>query len=466
MQQPLKSGLVRIGERRLSEIKPSPENDQLYRPVDRGDREIILLAQSLRKHGMREPIVVTLDGFILSGHRRYVAAGVAGMTSVPVRIEPIRHDDDIDRFVILLREYNRQRDKTHAEKLREELLTINPDEAYLNLLSHRSDNAIVQVSTMQLNARKPRSKITAAKRPMLEAIKKVLNDLRRFWPVGERKVHYKLLNDPPLRHASKPGVYENTLRCSKDLSNLITRARLAGEIPWEAIGDETRPYTSWRVLPDPRAFLRSELNGLFQGYSRDLQQSQPNYIHLHVEKNTVYSILRSVASEYCIPITSGRGFSSHDRIHDIAERFHQSGKEQLILIVASDFDPSGDCIAETFCRSLRDDYGIDGIVPIKAALTYEQVSELDLPKSVDLKESDSRYQKFIERYGNQVEAYELEAVDEVTLQNFVRTAIESVMDIDLLNKEIDSERDDAAFLEGVRRRVHASLREVVSDAAD
>lgn len=52
-----------------------------------------------------------------------------------------------------------------------------------------------------------------------------------------------------------------------------------------------------------------------------LQCSQPNYLHILSEKNTVYSILRPVASEFCIPITSGRGFSSHVPIHEFAQAF-------------------------------------------------------------------------------------------------------------------------------------------------
>ncbi len=69
-----------IENRQLSDIRPSPENDKLYRPVDPSDPDIVALAESIRQHGLREPIVVTLDGWILSGHRRYVAAGLAGLS--------------------------------------------------------------------------------------------------------------------------------------------------------------------------------------------------------------------------------------------------------------------------------------------------------------------------------------------------------------------------------------------------
>lgn len=54
-------------EMRLRDIHPSPENDKLYAPVNPDAPSIIALAKSIRKHGLREPIVVTLDCFILSG---------------------------------------------------------------------------------------------------------------------------------------------------------------------------------------------------------------------------------------------------------------------------------------------------------------------------------------------------------------------------------------------------------------
>lgn len=453
-----KNGLVRFSNIRLSDIRPSPENDRLYRPVTTDDPEIGELAVSIQRDGVLEPLVITKDRYILSGHRRYTASRLAGLTEVPCRVEDIRRTDDIDRFVMLLREFNRQRDKSNDEKLREEILTVDPHEAYASLIAHRDQRARVDVETMSLKPRKRRARITDAKRPMLEAVKVVVEALRQYWPVSERKIHYKLLNNPPLRHASKPGLYENTKQCSKDLSNLITRARLIGEIPFEAISDETRPRTTWNVHTDPRSFLRNEMQDFLKGYFRDLQRTQPNYLHIFAEKNTVYTILRPVAGEFCIPITSGRGFSSHEPIYEIAQAFAQSGKEQLILLVASDFDPSGECIAESFCRNLRDDYGVHDIVPVKFALTHDQVRNLDLPPSVEAKEDDARYKEFVEKHGTN--AYELEALDEDVLQDMLRTAIDSVIDIDAFNEELEAERRDAAFLEGVRRQVSQSLSQI------
>src|ERR1700733_10582948 len=55
-----------------SEIQPSPENTELYGQLDfRNDSALPLLSRSIADIGLEEPIILTLDNFILSGHRRF-----------------------------------------------------------------------------------------------------------------------------------------------------------------------------------------------------------------------------------------------------------------------------------------------------------------------------------------------------------------------------------------------------------
>ncbi|MDP6963000.1 MAG: ParB/RepB/Spo0J family partition protein [Planctomycetota bacterium] len=67
------------------DLRPSGEQPRLH--LDRGIKE---LAESLRRHGMMQPIVVTQDANgnyeILAGERRWRAAKVAGLVKVPVVI--------------------------------------------------------------------------------------------------------------------------------------------------------------------------------------------------------------------------------------------------------------------------------------------------------------------------------------------------------------------------------------------
>jgi hypothetical protein len=438
----------------LSSIRPAAKNDKIYRPVDPTHPDLKSLARSIKKHGVREPLVITLDNVILSGHRRYAASKLAGLTEVPCRRESILSTDP--GFLTLLCEYNRQRVKATDEILREEIVSANPEEAYQRLVEFREQSARVDVQTGTIRGMKHRAAITAAKAPFLAAIKGILDRLRAYWPLSDRQIHYQLLNDPPLIHASKPAsVYANDQKSYKALTELLTRARIAGDIPFAAIHDPTRPVVTWDVFDSPAPFIRREVDNFLKGYYRDLQRPQPLHLEILGEKNTVASIIRPVADDFCIPYTLGRGYSSLPPRHDVARRFRRTGKDRLMLLVLSDFDPEGEDIAHSFARSMRDDFDIPNVDFIKVALTGKQVEELHLPPGPKAKPGSSRRRRFVEQHGEHV--YELEAVEPDELQAMLRSAIESITDLALLNAELEREKQDAAYLEGVRRTVHAML---------
>jgi hypothetical protein len=272
----------------------------------------------------------------------------------------------------------------------------------------------------------------------------------------ERQIHYALLNAPPLIHAKKPqSTYRNTVQCYKATCDLVTRARLKGQIPFRAIQDLTRPVEAWHCHRGPGPFLRSQLDQFLKGYRRDLQQSQPNLIEILGEKSTILSIIEPVASEYGIPLTIGRGYCSIPPRHAMAQRFQRSGREKLILLVLGDFDPEGEDIAHSFARSMRDDFKIDEVEAVKVALSAAQVRELRLPPMMKAKETSSRYGDFVERHGDDV--FELEAVPPEQLQRILRQAIDNGLDMDAFNAEVAAEKRDAAQLAGIRGALCAKL---------
>jgi hypothetical protein len=233
---------------------------------------------------------------------------------------------------------------------------------------------------------------------------------------------------------------------------------LEGHISFEAIHDPTRPVTQWRCHVNVADFIRVETNGLLKGYYRDLQQSQPNHIEIVGEKNTLKSILEPVTAEYRIPLTIGRGYCSLPPRNAMAKRFEKSGKEKLILLVLSDFDPEGEDISHSFARSMRDDFGIDNIFPVKVALTSEQVDELKLPPNMQAKKTSSRFRGFVDRHGHNV--FELEAIPPDRLQAILREAIDSVLDIEAFNAELDAEKQDAAHLQGLRKAITGRIQDL------
>ncbi len=449
----------------IGDIRPSPENDRLYRPVNQADPQIRRLADSIIEHGIQEPILITRDHWIVSGHRRYAAAKLAGLKSVPCRVAPICKDADHEEFMALLTECNRQRVKSFDEKLREQVVITNPQEAYASLIAHRQQRSAVSGDFLSITGITHRSEISDAKMPFLAAVQKVLGELRDFKPLSARQIHYALLNAPPLRHASKSdSTYRNDGASYKSLLDLLARARLCGLVPMNDIADETRAVTTWKVYRDVQDYIQDEFDGFLQDYWRDLMQSQPNHIELVAEKNTVASIVTQVTAKYCIPTTIMRGYCSLPPRHAMAQRFHRSGKSKFILLIVSDFDPDGEEIAHSLAKSLRDEFGVRHIEPVKVALTAAQVEMFKLAGDAEAKHTSSNYRKFVQKYGKDV--HELEALSPAQLQTLIAKGIDSVLDVEAFNAELDQEKADAESLALVRESVREAMLERLDGEGD
>jgi hypothetical protein len=298
-----------------------------------------------------------------------------------------------------------------------------------------------------------RKAISPAKTPMLEAVKYVLTTvLGPYLPVSLRKIHYELLNLPVLRHANKPdSQYRNTKNDYKDLSDLVTRARLAGHIPWAWLEDETRPCTLWNTWATPQAFVQAQLDRFLTGYWRDLLQSQPHHVEILCEKNTVHQIILSVVAAYCLPLTSGRGFSDVGHYYDLFQRYQASQKDRLILLLVTDFDPEGEEIVQVAGRTMQRDFGVERLDVYKVTLTHAQVQALPLPPALDAKTTSSNYRKFVRKYGTNV--HELEALAPPVQRALLREVIEQVLDMTAFAAEQAREEADTAALAALRTRV-------------
>lgn len=449
-------------------IQPAAVNGDIYRPVDPCDPDLLRLAETIAEHGILHPLLITTDHVILSGHRRFCAAKLAGLKAVPVLFDEIASTDS--EFVQRLVVANTAREKTLDEVLRETVVCdATAEEAHGQLLHDRSQRAkrsVVGVkSLIDMGETRKRAQISAGRWPFLQAVAGVIESLREYWPLSDRSIHYQLLNDAPMRwtshskRAKKPSErYRNDKKSYCDLTRLLTQARFEGLVPFEAIHDPTRPVTQWSVHNTAGEYVRESVNDFLRGYARDLLQSQPHHIEVVCEKNTLASVLRAVCMEYTVPLTIGRGYCSVPPRKAMFDRFIASGKDGLVLIVLSDHDPDGTTIAESLARSLRDDFKVRGgaITPVRAALTDTQIKDLALPPNKETaKESSANFESFVSRYGHNV--YELEAVPLAKLQQMLRDAVDSVLDHEAFNAEVAREADDARDIKINRQRVMAAL---------
>ena len=100
------------------------------------------LLKSIDRDGIRVPLVINEDGIIISGCRRWKAALQLGLTSVPVEVRSFKNEIEEKRAIL---DYNRYREKTFSQKMREaELLKeIAGRGAKRRMLAGRRDPTLI-----------------------------------------------------------------------------------------------------------------------------------------------------------------------------------------------------------------------------------------------------------------------------------------------------------------------------------
>jgi hypothetical protein len=449
-------------DRELDAIRPAPENSDLYRPVSLDDPEIRKLADSIKQKGLLEPLKVSIDNYIINGHRRHAACQLLGWEVVRCEIVPILRRDPV--FIELLRENNRQRVKTPEEAIREAIVDHKPRNAYARLKARRAKQTAVSGDRIEIKGEKVRHGISEGKQQMLDRIIEIVQKQKAYWPLSDRSIHYDMLNNPPLRHSKKPDSrYVNDANSYHDLCDMLTRARLLGLVPFAAIADPTRTVQTWPFLfSGVQQYVAKQLEDFLDTYWRDRMQSQPNHIEIVAEKNTVEGSVKRVALRYSIPYTIGRGYCSITPRYEMSERFKASRKKHLVVLVLHDFDPDGLEIAHSFAKSLRDDFGIEDIVPKSVCLNWEQVQRRQLEQTFDLtetKKSQPKFREHIKRFGEHF--HELEALPSAERSKLLGEAIRSVIDVKAYNAEIRAEEKDEETLQAYRDSVLDIMRKTL-----
>lgn len=290
--------------------------------------------------------------------------------------------------------------------------------------------------------REPRNEI-GANREFLDAVIAMVHEYAQFWPLTLRQCHYRLLTRDLYR--ARAGLYTNTRANYNALSDLLGRARVLGELPWEALTDPTRDWTHLYAHPDLPAFVRHELELFLANYQRLLLRSQPAHIELVCEKTTAIGIIEQAVGDFTLQVGRSGGQSSVDFIHRASQRFWESGKLWMVLLLAGDLDKSGGDICDAWVRGLRDDHGLgEKLRAYRVAVTQDQVDEYGLkpaPKEEGLIST----------------AYELEAFEPAELQDVVQTALGNVLDMSLLERERRRYRRELEELTKLRSDIHRYL---------
>ncbi len=244
-------------------------------------------------------------------------------------------------------------------------------------------------------------------------------------------------------------IIANKLAEYAKLSTLLVKGRMAGVVDWDAIEDRIRrPHIPYWVRDITHA-----LEDTADQYRLDRQAGQDTYLELWVEKDALSGVLRRITEEYHINLMVNRGYSSCTAMHDAftrIKRAENSGREATILYLG-DHDPSGlDMVRDI--RERLEEFGCSPSV-VGIGLTSEQIKKYSPPPN-PAKISDPRAKDYIKKYGNT--SWEVDALNPKILHALVRKNIESRIDIDLYNEQIEKEQEDKEKLIAIASKFRRS----------
>jgi hypothetical protein len=236
------------------------------------------------------------------------------------------------------------------------------------------------------------------------------------------------------------------------LSALLKNARLQGYVNWDDIEDRVRTYNNFTGWPSSDSFAQFSVKRFLSGYRRDLLIGQDVYIEVWIEKDALSSIFSKIAEKYTVPLVVCRGFASVSFLNDYKQRLSHYPDKRAVLLYFGDFDPSGVEMLNSMQTTLKDELHVHGIEFKRVALSKQDIYTYNLPHSPEaLKKSDTRAQKHIEEFGEL--AVELDALRPDVLQDKIKTAIESELDMGLFELQQHTQREELDKLKAMKRKV-------------
>lgn len=280
----------------------------------------------------------------------------------------------------------------------------------------------------------------------------------------------------------------NTPRSYQNLTSMLTDARYAGLISWDAIEDRGREAdvpSGWDSIDDI-------VDAAVNQFRLPRWSDQPKYLELWVEKQALAGVLAPIARRNHVPLMVNKGYSSASAMKAAAERmldavgatsvetacaqcrtidanrdsrkcsscelaaglvtiaFNADGDtdftKEVVVLYLGDHDPSG----EDMVRDIRDrltEFGVPNLEVVKIALTMQQIRKFKPPPN-PAKVTDSRAKAYVEKFGDQ--SWELDALPPMELNRLVEQAIARNVDKKLMDAVVS--REDAE-----RERVRAAI---------
>ncbi len=244
---------------------------------------------------------------------------------------------------------------------------------------------------------------------LVDAANGVIEDLsKQGYTLTLRQLYYRLVGQ---------NVIANTMKEYHRLGDVISQARLAGLVDWDAIEDRTRALKSLQHWDDPP----DAINWLRDQFALDKWADQRDRVEVWIEKEALAGVFERVCVELDVPLFCCRGYNSQSEMWRASQRliyYARACHQSPTILHFGDHDPSGLDMTRDISDRMRV-FGIDLDVD-RRALNIGQVKKYKLPPN-PARLSDTRAKGYVRQFGKS--SWELDALEPQVLAAMVRAAV-------------------------------------------
>lgn len=264
-----------------------------------------------------------------------------------------------------------------------------------------------------------------ASRILIDKCDEIITDYQQQgYMLTLRQLYYQLVSRD---------IIPNLERSYKNLSSLVTDARMAGLLDWDAIEDRGRLPRAQSDYKD----ISEVVEAAFYSYRLPRWKGQFSYVELWVEKDALAGVLSPIARKWHITLAVNKGYSSASAMKRAADRFRNQ-YQQGHLLYLGDHDPSG----EDMVRDIRDRLAVfeaPDVEVVKVALNMDQIRKYKPPPN-PAKITDPRAKDYIKKYGH--ESWEVDALTPTVLTALIEKQISSLVNKTTMDQVIQQEKID------------------------
>lgn len=228
-----------------------------------------------------------------------------------------------------------------------------------------------------------------------------------------------------------PGITKNDSGYNK-VQRMLVDMRLAGEVPFDWIVDNTR----WQRRPKSYDDVADCLSETARLYRRNLWAQTNESIEVWAESDSIAGVLAEITYRWNVPLMVTRGYSSITFARNAVEAWNADGRDVVVYYIG-DHDPNG-LLIESKLRSYIADWADVKVSWQRIGVTWMQVEMFDLPGTKPKRE-----------YGFPL-AVEAEALPPGILRDLLNGSIANHVDDDLLASHELIEREERDLLRRLR----------------